>query len=102
DAPGFRPFTVTSASTGRVIYAQYMDACNMGVVKVQWTRSKQVVYVHLDPDNLRVGRGDEVVPGQVIGTVYDGKTTCSDGPHLHFMLVENGVPINPQPYLVKE
>jgi len=99
DAPGFRPFTVTSASTGKVTYAQYMDACNMGVVKVEWTRSKTVVYVHLDSDTLKVGKGDEVEIGQVIGTVYDGKTTCSDGPHLHFMLVENGIPINPQPYL---
>lgn len=102
DAPGFTPFTVTSASTGKVIYAQRMDSCNVGVVKVQWTPELVINYVHLDPDSLMVGKGDKVEVGQIIGTVFNGKTTCSDGPHLHFMVVRNGVPINPQQFLVKE
>lgn len=102
DAPGFTTFTVTSASTGEVIYAQYMDSCNVGVVKVRWTNELTVIYVHLDPDSIGVDMGERIQVGQVIGTLHEGRTTCSDGSHLHFMLVRNGVPIDPQPFLVKE
>ena len=99
DSPGFQPFTVTSASSGEVTYAQYMDACNMGVVKVRWTKELEILYVHLDPQTLAVAIGQEVSKGQVIGRVYNGKTTCSDGPHLHFMVQRNGIPIDPGKYL---
>lgn len=99
DAPEFKPFTVTSASEGRVTYAQYMDECNMGVVKVKWTKELEILYVHLDPQTLNVAIGQEVKIGQVIGEVYNGTSTCSNGPHLHFMVEKNGIPINPEDFL---
>lgn len=101
DAPGFRPFMATSASTGNVIYAGYMDGCNRGVVKVQWTNSEVVSYVHLDESALKVGVGNEVQVGQEIGMLWDGPTTCSDGSHLHFMVQKNGVAVDPSGYLEK-
>lgn len=99
DAPGFKTFTVTSASAGKVTYAQYMDTCNMGVVKIKWTQELETVYVHLDPESLKVSRGEEIKVGDLIGTVYDGKTTCSDGPHLHFMVQRDGISVDPILYL---
>jgi len=101
DTHGFKPFTVTSSSTGKVIYARDMDACNRGVVKIRWTKDIVISYVHLDPDTLKVAIGQEVSIGQVIGKVLNGTTTCSDGPHLHFMVIKNGNTVNPTRYLVR-
>ena len=52
---------------------------------VQWTRGMVIKYVHLDPEKLEVKAGDEVSVGQNIGKLWNGTTSCSDGPHLHFM-----------------
>lgn len=54
-------------------------------------------YCHMSPESRRVNAGDEVVAGQQIGIV--GTTGNSSGPHLHFEVRQNGVPINPLPFL---
>lgn len=50
------------------------------------------VYAHLT-SNVRVGVGDQVNAGQIIG--YEGNSGNSSGHHLHLEWRENGVRINP-------
>jgi murein DD-endopeptidase len=49
------------------------------------------VYAHLQPGSLRVKLGDKVKAGQVLGLL--GNSGNSDGPHLHFQLVDANSPM---------
>lgn len=53
-------------------------------------------YGHLH--NFRVKTGDRVKRGQIIGEV--GKSGRSTGPHLHYEVLLNGVPVNPLRYIL--
>ncbi|MFC1727128.1 M23 family metallopeptidase [Patescibacteria group bacterium] len=53
------------------------------------------IYAHLD--SVWVEVGDEVEPGDVIGT--EGSTGWSTGPHLHFQINVFGIPVNPRVFL---
>src|SRR5262249_7723437 len=48
--------------------------------------SHYAVYAHLQPQSLRVKRGDHVRAGQVLALL--GNSGNSDAPHLHFHLVD--------------
>jgi murein DD-endopeptidase MepM/ murein hydrolase activator NlpD len=55
----------------------------------------RVVYCHLSA--FRVGAGQQVVPGQLIGLV--GATGLATGPHVHLQVDVDGVPVDPASFL---
>lgn len=55
----------------------------------------RVVYCHLSA--FRVGSGQEVVPGQLIGLV--GATGLATGPHVHLQVDVDGLPVDPAIFL---
>lgn len=48
-------------------------------------------YAHMQPGSLRVKRGDEVEPGQVLGLL--GNTGNTNAPHLHFHIMDSPSPL---------
>jgi murein DD-endopeptidase MepM/ murein hydrolase activator NlpD len=50
-------------------------------------------YLHMMPGGVYVSEGEWVMRGQKIGA--EGRTGFVTGPHLHFEIWRNGVPINP-------
>jgi murein DD-endopeptidase MepM/ murein hydrolase activator NlpD len=72
-----------------------MAAGNHVVVDIG--EGRYAFYAHLQPGSLRVKTGDKVSQGQVLGLL--GNSGNTDGPHLHFHvmdgpspLVSNGLP----------
>jgi murein DD-endopeptidase MepM/ murein hydrolase activator NlpD len=52
-------------------------------------------YSHLS--SFKVQAGDRIKKGEVIGGM--GNTGRSTGPHLHYEVHLNGVPVNPEKYM---
>jgi murein DD-endopeptidase MepM/ murein hydrolase activator NlpD len=86
--------TIRSGTDGRVIAAQY-DSILGNYVQVLGQVGFSYIYGHMSQILARVGA--VVSTGQVIGLV--GHTGYATGPHLHFEIRKNGVPINPNNYL---
>lgn len=55
----------------------------------------QTRYLHLADDGFAIAKGRSVYAGEQIGTVG----ALASGPHLHFEVRRNGVPVNPEPVL---
>ena len=86
---------VAAGEAGTVSFAgclRYGYGCH---VIINHSDGFQTLYAHLSSYN--VSAGDAVGRGQVIGRV--GSTGRSTGPHLHFEVRKNGVPLNPLSYL---
>jgi hypothetical protein len=62
---------------------------NYVVVKID--EGHYAFYAHLQPGSLRVEKGDRVREGQVLGLL--GNTGNSDGPHLHFHIMDGPSPL---------
>ena len=56
-------------------------------------------YFHLEAGSLRVGPGDGVEEGTLLG--WMGKTGRATGEHLHFQLERDGVPVDPLPLIAR-
>jgi murein DD-endopeptidase MepM/ murein hydrolase activator NlpD len=85
---------VRSVSDGTVSAVAYNSVLG-NYVMVRSPLNRMFLYGHLE--RVFVSAGARVGQGDRIGTIgMTGKTT---GPHLHFEVRENGVPVNPRLYL---
>lgn len=86
---------IRAAQSGKVA-AVRRDATGYGVhVRIQHADGFQTIYGHLWDFAVQVG--ETVQPGQVIAR--SDNTGNSTGPHLHFELRRNNVPVDPAPLL---
>ena len=85
---------VYSAFDGVVKECQYVNGYG-NKITVQHEDNIETIYAHLSKFEINVG--DTVKKGDLIGRV--GSTGRSTGPHLHFEVRVNGVPVEPTEYI---
>jgi murein DD-endopeptidase MepM/ murein hydrolase activator NlpD len=86
---------VYAAGTGTIIFAGWSDWGYGNSIVIAHTPGLMTLYGHLS--QIDVSCGQFVKQGQLIGNV--GSTGNSTGPHLHFEIRVNQVPVNPTGYL---
>jgi septal ring factor EnvC (AmiA/AmiB activator) len=86
---------VMAPATGIVSYAGYHNGLGK-MVRINHGYGIQTVYGHLSKVNTQAGR--RVKRGDVIA--YVGSTGLSTGPHLHYEVVVNSIPVNPIKYIL--
>lgn len=85
---------VKAAQSGTIIYAG--DQKGYGLIAII-SHENGLVTLYAHNHDLRVKTGQKVQSGQVIATVGEsGRTT---GPHLHFEVRKDGVPVDPLEHL---
>lgn len=82
--------TIKTARSGRVVHAGWYSGYGYTVV-IEHDQGYTTLYGHLS--EYVVQTGQYVKDSQVIA--YMGSTGNSTGPHLHFEVWKNGIPINP-------
>lgn len=82
--------TVTAAAGGRIIYAGWEGGYGNAVI-IDHGGQESTLYGHLS--QIFVANGQDVQRGQAIGAI--GCTGACTGPHLHFEVRINGVPVDP-------
>lgn len=86
---------VSSTADATVIFAG-LDGAYGKCVKLDHGNGIVTQYAHLSKLDVKVG--DKVKRGQLIGAV--GNTGRSTGPHVHYEVRINGVPVDPQRFLL--
>jgi murein DD-endopeptidase MepM/ murein hydrolase activator NlpD len=92
------PGTPVMAAAGGVVSAVGFHPDYGNIVDIDHDNGLTSRYAHLLKSNVKVG--DVVMKGQVIAKV--GNTGRTTGPHLHFEVRENGVPLNPNKFLAMD
>lgn len=85
---------IAAAAAGKVALADSLTLTGNSVI-IDHGLNLFSVYYHLD--ELHVGTGDAVEPGQLIGAM--GSTGFSTGPHLHFTVSVGTTPVSPWLFL---
>jgi hypothetical protein len=91
-APAGRP--IRAIAGGRVRIAT-MYRLHGGTVGLDHGQGVSSIYIH--QSKIAVKAGDVVQQGDIIG--YVGSTGFATGPHLHWGLYVNGLPVNPQQWV---
>jgi murein DD-endopeptidase MepM/ murein hydrolase activator NlpD len=86
--------TITAAQAGEVIWAGWANDGFGFSVKINHCNHVSTMYGHME--QLLVKVHDVLRAGDPVG--LEGSTGWSTGPHLHFMVEWNNVPIDPMPY----
>lgn len=85
---------IKAADAGTVIYSGWCGGYGNTII-IDHGRGVSTLYAHCS--RLFVGKGENVNQGDAVASV--GSTGMSTGPHLHFEVRVNGVPVNPWGYL---
>ena len=85
---------IYAAAPGEVVYAGWRGGYGNCVI-IDHGGGVATLYAH--QSSMAVAEGEEVSRGDVIGAV--GSTGFSTGPHLHFEVRVDGVPVDPLGYL---
>jgi murein DD-endopeptidase MepM/ murein hydrolase activator NlpD len=91
-SPAGRPVHAVAAGTVKI--AQPFAVLG-GTVAIDHGQGLETMYLHMS--KLLVEPGAQVKKGEVIG--YAGATGRANGPHLHWVVDVNGVPVNPQQWV---
>jgi murein DD-endopeptidase MepM/ murein hydrolase activator NlpD len=94
DISGSTGTPISAAADGTVILSQTYGGYGRAVV-IDHGGGMATLYAH--QSSIAVSVGDVVSRGEVIG--YVGCTGSCTGPHLHFEVRLNGVPVDPMQYL---
>lgn len=97
DIAGHYGAPVYATAAGKVVFASRNGGHGL-MVKIAHSDTLHTSYSHLS--RMIVKPGDEVEKGEVIG--YMGSTGRSTGVHVHYMVYEKGVPVDPEKYLPNE
>jgi murein DD-endopeptidase MepM/ murein hydrolase activator NlpD len=91
-SPAGRP---VHAVAGGIVKIAQSFAVLGGTVAIDHGQGLETMYLHMS--KLLVEPGAHVKKGEVIG--YVGATGRANGPHLHWVVDVNGVPVNPQQWV---
>jgi murein DD-endopeptidase MepM/ murein hydrolase activator NlpD len=87
---------VYAAAPGQVTVSTAYDKLGgPAMIYIAHDEGFETRYMHLDPQQLEVKKGDSVERGDLIGRVGP----LSSGPHLHFEILDNGTRLDPEPLL---
>ncbi len=89
------PGSTILAAAGGVVAAAERHTEYGNMIDIDHDNGLTTRYAHLSRMNVKVG--DVVLKGQKVGEL--GATGRATGPHLHFEVRENGVPLNPSRFL---
>lgn len=87
---------IHAAKSGIVTYAGFKKISGNNIV-IRHFDGQETAYFHMS--KLKVKEGDFVSQADVIGKM--GTTGRSTGSHLHFIIMINGVKVDPAPYIFK-
>lgn len=96
DIAGRSGFPIYAADSGVIVYSGWSDRGYGNLIVIDHDSGWQSFYAHL-LDGSMLPCGSNVQKGQLIASM--GNTGMSTGPHLHFELRLNGMPVNPWQYL---
>ncbi len=83
--------TACRADAGRSAAGETVRTAGGNHIVVRIGKGRWAFYAHMQPGSMRVRKGDRVRQGQVLGLL--GNTGNTDGPHLHFHIMDGPSPL---------